>query len=208
MRAPSVLVQKRICCVSVIVRWHRPTRKRGNAPPRIPKHDSQSTYRVIAIVRDSLGRSIYQLVEVINFYSRFPNRSRGTFSCLSKRKYPKRRHPGRCADRNFSDRCPALRNHSRTLDQLAEREKHSLRARTRSSENHRERLRCSAGSTGVFLTATATATALGFAALTPTYSCSGSVASRRSNTIPFGEPLNSSANHWEDVSKLDEITVY
>jgi len=80
-------------------------------------------------------------------YLRFPNRSRGTFSCLSKRKYPKRRHPGRCAARK-PRAVPCAPHRSRTLAQLAERERIALRARTRSSETHRERLRCSACSTG------------------------------------------------------------
>src|SRR5256885_13450565 len=34
---------------------------------------------------------------VINFKLRFPNRGRRTFLCLSKEKYAKERHPGRCA---------------------------------------------------------------------------------------------------------------
>ena len=42
---------------------------------------------------DGVGRAPRGLVDLINFYLRFPNRGRGTFSCLSKRKYPKRRHP-------------------------------------------------------------------------------------------------------------------
>jgi len=76
-----------------------------------------------------------------------------TFSCLPKRKSPKRRAPRSLRPHENHVRVPCAPRQPRARDELAEREKRALRARTSSREVPRCWLRCSACSTGA-LTAT------------------------------------------------------
>jgi hypothetical protein len=74
-----------------------------------------------------------------------------TFSCLPKRKSPKRRAP-RSLRRARSARGPLRSSPLPDARPTRRRRKsNAARARTRSSEYHRERFRCSAGSTGIEL---------------------------------------------------------